>query len=216
MSYSHHQPHLTNHSDTISERLLHFVANQKETDAPVTVEAILNIFRHRGFGFFLMIFSAVPALPLPAVLIASILSLPIFLVAIQLLLGRNEPWIPVWLAKKTISGNSLKTISAKLIPFLQFFERFAKPRLLFMTSAIGKRLLALCCIIFTISIALPIPFSNTVPSMGVFVIGCALLERDGILAMLGTMIGTIGICITIAIYTSAGILLAELAHWLGF
>jgi hypothetical protein len=57
----------------------------------------------------------------------------------------------------------------------------------------------LLLVVFCASILLPIPGTNTVPGIGVAIIAFGLMARDGILVILGSIIGTAWISTLIAV-----------------
>ena len=66
--------------------------------------------------------------------------------------------------------------------------------------------------LFSLSILVPLPGTNTVPGFAVVVIAMGLLERDGILVILGTLLGTAWVASLIF----AGATLVSLVRgWLG-
>jgi hypothetical protein len=79
---------------------------------------------------------------------------------------------------------------ATVRPGLQRFEKLLKPRLLFLTSTWAERGIGLCCLIAAALVFLPIPFGNLLPALALCAFGLALIERDGVLALLG--LGTLG------------------------
>lgn len=193
---------------TVSQ-VLHTLS-QQDPHSPISVGHIMDALGYRGFGMLLVVFCAIPALPIPAQGIATVLAIPVLLIALQIIIGKRTPWLPKWITRKTIAGKTFITAIEKLTPYLHFFERFTKPRLLYMTTSIGERFIGIFAFIFAISMALPIPFSNTVPSAGIVVMALGLIERDGLAVKCGMILGSIGIFITYTIYTVGTEFLIEL------
>lgn len=166
----------------------------------LTLGSLVAALHEGGFGLVLIILAAPLALPVPALGIAQIMALPILWTSIQLFLGRDTLWLPKSWENKPINHKSLVGVIDKIQPWLHRLEYLIKPRIEFLSSNNGKRFIGFVCIICSISIAIPVPFSNTVPSMGVVLMAIGLLERDGILQILGAVIGLIGIALVIGIY----------------
>ena len=122
------------------------------------------------------------------------------------------PWLPRKLAARSVSAESLENLSTRAGPWLRRIEALSKPRLTFLTRDPLDRLLGLALVLFSASILLPIPLTNTVPGFAVVVIAMGLLQRDGILVILGTLLGTSWI----ATLLIAGVSLTSLLRaWLG-
>jgi hypothetical protein len=210
---------MTNSSST-SEIILG-IAKQHKNQETILVGDIVISLNERSFGILLILFCALPALPLPAPpVITTILALPIFILSLQLLIGKKQPWLPNWLSKKSIKQSTFQKITGKLVPMIKKIEPFYKPRCLYMTSALGEKLIGLAGVIFALSISLPIPFSNTIPSIGVLVMAIGLIEKDGIIVKIGMLIGTIGVTITCMIYVVGASFVyewfAQLKNYMGF
>lgn len=47
--------------------------------------------------------------------------------------------------------------------------------------------------ILAIILFLPVPFGNTLPALAIAVLALAVLERDGVAAIVGALIGLVGI-----------------------
>ena len=74
------------------------------------------------------------------------------------------------------------------------------------------RLVGVALVVFSASIMVPLPGTNTVPGIAVVVVAMGLLQRDGILVILGTILGTAWI----ATLLIAGATLASLIKtWMG-
>lgn len=166
----------------------------------ISIAEIVTIFRESGFGLLLIVFAGFPALPFPALGIATILSLPIIFLSTQLIIGRNSLWLPTWLAKKRVSTKSVNNMVEKLLPYVKKLEFFLKPRVGFLSSKAGHKLIGIVCFMCAISIALPIPLTNTIPSMGVVIMSLGLLERDGIAIIAGMIVGIAGVIIAFCAY----------------
>jgi hypothetical protein len=160
---------------------------------------LVESFRETGFSILLIIFAAPMALPLPALGIAQIFALPLLFLSIQLAIGFRSPWIPQKLGNKTIERKTLEKVSGIMIPFLKKVEWFLKPRIRFLSSRFGDKFIGVACLICSISVAMPFPFSNTVPSMGIVAMAIGLLERDGLVIIGGMLIGALGCTIAILV-----------------
>jgi hypothetical protein len=162
----------------------------------ITVQEIVTGLKEMGFGLLLMVFAAPTTLPFSPPGFTAVIATPLAFLAVQLILGFKTPWVPSWLGKKRIKLSSLSSVVRRIAPWLKKLEWFSKPRLLFISSPVGERFVGLACLLCALSVALPIPFTNTVPSIGIFLMALGLLERDGLVIMGGMAVGAAGITIT--------------------
>ena len=193
----------------ISARLDHLVA-QAEGDQ-VTLGWILGQLHERAFGLFLLILALPCCIPF-LYGVPQIVSLPLMFVSAQILLGRRIPWLPGGLAARTISTEGLKRLDRRAGPWLRRIEAVSRPRLGFLTRAPFDRLVGAALVVFSASILVPLPGTNTVPGIAVVIIAVGLLQRDGILVLFGKLLGTVWI----ATLVFAGATLASLIlTWIG-
>ena len=151
----------------------------------LAVGDLLDRLDERAFGLAILLMSIpclIPGLYGPP----QILGLPIILFAGQLLLGRTEPWLPAGLSRRRIPKGWLDGMAAFAEKRLAWLERIAKPRLKIFATGVGERVAALMMILATLCIVLP--FTNTVPSIALALLSVAVLQRDGLLALLGSAI----------------------------
>lgn len=185
----------------------------------VTLSDILTLTGERVFGFLLVILALPSALPLPAPGYSTPFGIALFFLAIQLIMGRDRPWLP----NKIMNGSmSLKTVQGfieKAIPWIQKIEALTKPRLSSIcTSLPGRVILGIAIALMSISMMIPIPGTNTLPAMGIFVTGFGLIEDDGIICLLGLILcavaGTLTTSILIALIWGGSSLLDLIKEWL--
>ena len=61
----------------------------------------------------------------------------------------------------------------------------SKPRLVFLFGPVGERLIGLVCLALALVLILPIPGGNILPAMAVSALAFALIQRDGLIALIG-------------------------------
>lgn len=195
--------------DAISDRL-----DQLATDATgdaVALDWLLQHLNERAFGLFLLILALPCCIPF-LYGIPQVVALPLMFVSVQILLGRRAPWLPQKLAARTISKSGLSSLSQRAGPWLRRIEAFSKPRLGAFTRPPVDRLVGLALVLFSASILVPLPGTNSVPGVAVVLIAMGLLQRDGVLVVLGSLLGTAWIGTLLV----AGATLASLIRtWLG-
>lgn len=165
----------------------------------ISVKDLIKEIKEKGFGICLLIFCAIPALPIPAQGIATVLAIPVLILAAQMIYGRSNVWLPAFIHKRSISYTKLCKIANILIPYVKKFEYLSKPRLSLMHHPIIQRFVGIMIILCAVSMALPIPFSNTLPSIGIVIMALGLMERDGLAILGGMAIGIAGITVTLSI-----------------
>ncbi len=163
----------------------------KETH--ISVQEIVETFETRGFSVLLLIFCAPTVLPFSPPGLTTAISLPLLFLAIQMILGLKNPWVPGWLGRKQVRVSALAGVVRRITPWLLRLETVLRPRLLPFSCRAAERVIGLFCLCSALAIALPLPFTNTVPSIGIFLMALGLLERDGVVIQAGMVIAIVGV-----------------------
>jgi hypothetical protein len=156
----------------------------------ITVGEMLDAFDSRASGAMLFVFGALNCLPLPPGS-STILSLPILLLAPQLAWGAGAPWLPRGLVERPLKRDDLRGLFRKLTPVVKRMELVTRPRLNWMIGTTGERLIGVLCTLLALVLILPIPLGNIAPGATVAVLALALLQRDGLLALLGYLMAAL-------------------------
>jgi hypothetical protein len=80
---------------------------------------------------------------------------------------------------------SLEDLAAPGGPWLRRIEAVSRPRLASLTRPPLDQVVGLALVLFSASILVPLPGTNTVPGFAVVIVAMGLLQRDGILVILG-------------------------------
>jgi hypothetical protein len=172
---------------------------------------ILAQLHERAFGLILLVLALPCCIPF-LYGVPQIVALPLLFLSAQMLAGRDVPWLPDRLAARSVSREALASLAARAEPWLRRLEAVSRPRLVHLTRAPADRLVGLALLVFSASILVPLPGTNTVPGFAVVVVSMGLLQRDGVLVILGTVLGAAWIGTLIF----AGATLASLVRaWLG-
>ncbi len=162
----------------------------------VSVGELMHALHERGFGLLLIIFVLPNCIPVPAPGPSSVTAIPLLFLAVQLVAGKESPWLPSWINKKKIRRSLLAKIVGKAAPRMKKIEKLLRQRMSFASSDTGERIIGILCIIFSLCIALPFPWTNFVPGLGILIMALGLLSRDGVTIIIGSLVGFVGVCIT--------------------
>jgi hypothetical protein len=168
----------------------------EDTRPVLTVGQMLEQFDSRAFGAMLFVFGLLNCLPLPPGS-STLLSLPILLLAPQIALGREIPWLPRKLVEHPLKRDDLRGLFRKLTPIVRRMELVTRPRLEILFAPAGERLVGVVCTLLALVLVLPIPLGNLAPGATVAVLSLALLQRDGLLALLGYLMAAVSVGILV-------------------
>jgi hypothetical protein len=182
-----------------TSELLQLIVVQN-TNETISVDQIKNSLHERGFGVLLAIAALPLCLPIPVPPgYTTFFSIPLFIFSVQMMWGMKAPWIPKWLAGKQIQKANLEKLVEKATPWLRKIESYLHPRLTYISVHAWERIIGIFAFIFSVSIALPIPLTNFPPGWGILIMSLGLLSKDGLTIIIGMIVGTIGVGITLVI-----------------
>lgn len=157
-------------------------------DSELTFGEVVDGLGDRGYGPLLIIVCLIEILPTGAIPgVPTLVALAVILIAGQLLLGRETPWLPQLLRKRKMEREKFEKGREKIKPFTKKVDKVIRPRLKFMTTAVGEKIAAFICMLLALTFP-PlevIPFASSGPSLAIVVIALGLSSRDGLLLLLG-------------------------------
>lgn len=186
----------------------------------ISLYEIKTALHERGFGLLMLAIALPLSIPVPVPPgMTALPALPLLLFSIQMIMGMDSPWLPKWLGEKRVKRQTLAHVIEKGAPFLQKIERFLQPRFSFASSAKGEKIVGIFCMVFSISIAIPLPLTNFIPALGIVFLSLGLLSKDGIAIVLGMIIGSSGLLVTTTVILFGRIVIDKLflyvMHMLG-
>ena len=161
----------------------------------ISISDLILAMNSGGFGLIMTIFSLTIIIPLPPPF-PSIISIPMVLFSFQMMIGFKAPQLPKRFSNLSVSRKVLAMMVEKSSPYIKRAESLVKPRLMILSSELAIKIIGFFCFIFSMSVLLPLPLSNFIPGMGVLIASFGLLSKDGLIIILGLIIGCIGIAIT--------------------
>lgn len=154
----------------------------------VTIAEILDALDNRAFGLATLLFAIPSVIPMPPG-VPTVVGIALLIVSLQMVMGRQELWLPKILSKQGFSRKSLVSGFEKIKPQLEFIEKFARPRLLILTGKVATVLIGIVILVMAIILILPLPpGGNFPPALACAVLGMALVERDGIIVLIGLVV----------------------------
>ncbi len=172
---------------------------KKRKSGKTKILEIMKDFHENGI-LLAMIFFALPiAIPLPYPPgFTTIMGLPLMILSFQLLVGSKKIRLLKKINNYEINNSTLKTISNKIVPIIEVIEKYVKPRFSFAKSVYCEQFVGFVCFIAAIAVALPIPLTNAIPALGITVMAVGLLNRDGIIIIIGFFTAIIGLVVAIS------------------
>lgn len=165
------------------------------TDERISLGHLIDGFGNRAFGALLFIFAVPVALPIAIPGISAVLGTPLLFLSWQLMRGREQPWLPEVMRSRSFRRADFAGMLQRVLPSIRRVERLVGPRLIWMTNRRGEQVIGLFAFVLAVVLFLPIPFGNTVPALAIAILALSVLERDGVAAIAGTLVGLAGIAV---------------------
>jgi hypothetical protein len=182
-------------------------------DEPKTLGALNEVFDERSFAVAITLLMFPSALPIPTGGVTHVLEAVTLLLALQIVVGREEIWLPRRWRNRELGA----TMTGKAIPFLirrvRFFERHSHSRApSLFEQGWFRRLIGVFIFVFTIGAIVAPPFSglDTLPALGVVLLALSIILRDIAFVIAGGVLGTGGIALIIALGRAAARLFTSL------
>ncbi len=170
----------------------------------VSFDELLSTMGRASIAFAILIL-ALPALtPIPGPF-GFVFGSCLALVSLQILAGYRRIWLPSFLGRRRVSAETIALILRYTAPLVTRIEAFLKRnRMRHLAGPRAQALLGVPVLLLAIAVALPIPFGNFLPVGALVMIALGLMERDGLVIMMGLALGVI------ALIASAGLVFAAM------
>jgi hypothetical protein len=152
----------------------------------ISLGDVTRLLGDRGYGVLM----AVLVLPGAVPGLSSIAAIPLALVAVQLAIGLPRPWLPRFLAARSLSRSDFARMVERVEPYLMRIERLLRPRFALVTGPIGERLMGMMCLVLALLLTIPI-LVNLPLVVPIALMSLAIIERDGAFAVAGFALGGI-------------------------
>jgi hypothetical protein len=159
----------------------------------VTIGELKDALASKAFAILMLIFALPNLVPMPIPGISTIFGTPLVFLSYQLMRGYKAPWFPKWLSNHYVEVNKIERVLLYILPYMQQLERILKPRLSFFIQPFIQHIVASICLVMAVIMILPIPLGNFFPAFSIFFFSLSILERDGLLVLMGLISATISI-----------------------
>lgn len=180
----------------------------------VRLQVLLDGMRGRSYPLVIAVFDLPNCVPTGIPWLSTITGIPIVIILVQMLMDRPSARLPRFIGDRRLPRSRLQRFMERARPKLTWLERRVRPRLRGWTRDTPRMALSLAMLANAIVLALPIPFDNFFPAWAVMFFALALLERDGIMAVLGWLFSAFTTAWTILLLTVYREAPAMVSAWL--
>lgn len=154
----------------------------------ISLREVLHTIGDASFAPILLLPALAVATPLSGIpLFSTTMGILIFLIAGQMLLRRENLWLPQWILRREVRGKLVRDGFNKLYPVARWIDAQTERR---MRVVARRPLVFIPQILCLLSgIIMPIlefvPFTSSIMGIGVAMLALGMLTRDGLLTMIG-------------------------------
>ena len=186
---------------------------QKQKGGKTKISELMEDFHENGILLAMIFFSLPVAIPLPYPPgFTTVMGIPLMILSIQMLLGNKKVSLPQKINDYELKNSTLRAISDKVVPRLVSVEKYVKPRFSFAKSVYCEQFIGFISLLAAFSVALPIPLTNAIPALGIAVMALGLLNRDGLVIIVGFFITVIGLLVSIGAVLASLVAIKYIFH----
>jgi hypothetical protein len=171
-----------------------------------TLGSLVEVFGKKSFAILFVLLLGVPALPLPTGGATHVFEIIAALLALQLMVGREEIWLPERWRKLELAGPKQQRFIAGLMRMIRRLERISRPRLtLVFERRLSNVVFGLLVLGGTAAAFLAPPFTglDTLPALGVVLVSLGVLLEDILVVIAGIVVGVGGVVLEIIVGSAA-------------
>jgi hypothetical protein len=186
---------------------------KKQKGGKTKISELMEDFHENGILLAMIFFSLPVAIPLPYPPgFTTVMGIPLMILSIQMLLGNKKVSLPQKINDYELKNSTLRAISDKVVPRLVSVEKYVKPRFSFAKSVYCEQFIGFISLLAAFSVALPIPLTNAIPALGIAVMALGLLNRDGLVIIVGFFITVIGLLVAIGAVLASWVAIKYIFH----
>ena len=173
-----------------------------EGDSDKTLGSLVEVFGEKSFAVLFVLLLGVPALPLPTGGATHVFEIIAALLALQLIVGRDQIWLPQKWCKLELAGPKQQRFITGLMKLIRRLERFSRPRLRFLfETRVSNSVYGLLALGGTAGAFFAPPFTglDTLPALGVVLLSLGVLLEDVIVVAIGLVVGVAGVLLEIIV-----------------
>jgi hypothetical protein len=177
-----------------------------KSDSEKTLGSLIETVEEKSFAILFVLLLGVPALPLPTGGATHVFEIIAMLLALELIAGREEIWLPQRWRKLELAGATQQRFIAALMRMIRRLERLSRPRLrLLFNHRLSNIVFGLLVIGGSVAAFVAPPFTglDTLPSLGVVLLSLGVLLEDFVVVAAALAVGVAGIVLEIVLGSAA-------------
>jgi hypothetical protein len=171
-----------------------------------TLGSLIALFEEKSFAILFVLLLGVPALPLPTGGATHVFEVIAVLLALELMAGRREIWLPQRWRKMELAGEKQQRFLTALMKMIRRLERISRPRLSFLFNhRLSNIVFGLLVVAGSVGAFLAPPFTglDTLPALGVVLLSLGVLLEDFLVVVAALVVGVAGVALEVVLGSAA-------------
>jgi hypothetical protein len=168
--------------------------------------SLIALFEEKSFAILFVLLLGVPALPLPTGGATHVFEIIAVLLALQLIAGRDEIWIPKRWRNLELAGERQQRFITALMKVIRRLERLSRPRLRFLFDhRLSNIVFGLLVVAGSVAAFVAPPFTglDTLPALGVVLLSLGVLLEDFLVVIAALVVGMAGVVLEVVLGKAA-------------
>jgi hypothetical protein len=177
-----------------------------KADGDKTLGSLIDLFEEKSFAILFVLLLGVPALPLPTGGATHVFEIIAVLVALELITGRDQIWLPQRWRKLELAGDRQQRFITALMKGIRRLERLSQPRLRFLFDHRASNIVfGLLVVGGSVGAFVAPPFTglDTLPALGVVLLSLGVLLEDFFVVVVALVVGAAGVALEIVLGKAA-------------
>jgi hypothetical protein len=154
-------------------------------DSVLTLDEFLSALQGRSYAFAILALDVINVIPTGIPWLSTITGVPMLFLLTQFFAGRPVPSLPRAIGRRGLARGRLQDFLGRARRYIRWLEDTVHARYEWWVTGTPRRLLLVAWSLDILILAMPIPFDNLFPAIAILFFCLALIEDDGIMAMLG-------------------------------
>lgn len=163
----------------------------------LTLDTFLAGLQGRSYPFAIAALSLPNCIPTGIPWLSTITGMPMLLLLVQYFMGRPVPSLPLFIGRRGLRRGKLHRFLDRARRHIRWLENTVHVRREWWVTGIPRRALIGAWTANVVILTLPIPFDNLFPAWAILFFCLALIEDDGVMAILGWLFTVLTVAWTV-------------------
>ncbi len=188
------------------QRLSDALEQWLRSDGDKSLSSLIEVFGESSFAVLFVLLLGVSALPLPTGGVTHVFEIIAMLLALELICGRDQVWLPKRWRKLQLAGPKQERFITALMKIVRWLERYSRPRLRFLFNHRASKIVFGALVLAgSVAAFVAPPFSglDTLPSLGVVVLSLGVVLEDALVVAVALVLIVVGAVLEVVLGAAA-------------